>query len=203
MTRPTATYLPAAERRLATIEAVVELAGLGNPSEITTSAIAQHMGLTQGSVFKHFAARDAIVLAVMEWIAEKLLARVDKAVQGAASPLLALEAMFLSHVDFVAKHPGVPRLVFGELQQPGQSPSRRVVQTLQQRYRERVAAVLTDAIASGELDPAIDVEAAAVLFIGAIQGMVMQSLTKGDLKTIRKDAPRVFAIYRRGIERVQ
>lgn len=203
MTRPTATYLPAAERRLATIEAVVELAGLGNPSEITTSAIAQHMGLTQGSVFKHFAARDAIVLAVMEWIAEKLLARVDKAVQGAASPLRALEAVFMSHVEFVAKHPGVPRLVFGELQRPGQSPSRRVVQTLQQRYRERVAAVLTDAIASGELDPAIDVEAAAVLFIGSVQGLVMQSLTKGDLKTIRKDAPRVFAIYRRGIERAQ
>jgi hypothetical protein len=53
------------------------------------------------------------------------------------------------------------------------------------------------------VDPAIDVEAAAVLFIGTVQGLVMQSLTKGDLKTIRKDAPRVLAIYRRGIERAQ
>jgi len=57
--------------------------------------------------------------------------------------------------------------------------------------------------ASGELFPALDSEAAATLFIGTIQGLVMQSLLAGDVQRIRRDAPRVFAIYRRGIGSTQ
>ena len=54
--------------------------------------------------------------------------------------------------------------------------------------------------AQGELDADLDVDAAAVLFIGTIQGLVMQSLLAADVAGMRRDAPRVFAIYRRGIE---
>lgn len=194
-------YLPAAERREATVESVVALAASHNPSEITTTAIAAQMGLSQGALFKHFPTKDAILLAVMEWVAENLLARVDDAVQGADSPLLALEALFLAHAEFVAAHPGVPRLVFGELQRAKRSTPGRMVQTLQRRYAERVASILADAKAQGQLDAAIDVDAAAILFVGSIQGLVMQSLLSGDLKEIQREAPRVFRIYRRGIER--
>jgi TetR/AcrR family transcriptional regulator len=67
-------HLPADERRAVTVEAVVELAGSVNPSEITTAAIAKHMNLTQGALFRHFPTKDAIWQAVMEWVAERLLA---------------------------------------------------------------------------------------------------------------------------------
>ncbi len=194
-------YLPAAERRAATVDSVVALAATTNPSEITTAAIATRMGLSQGALFKHFATKDAILLAVMEWVASNLMTRVDTAVRSAATPLLALEALFLAHVDFVARHPGVPRLVFGELQRTKRSAAGRMVQTLLGAYGERVEGILAEAKARGELDPATDTAAAAVLFIGTVQGLVMQSLLSGNLTRIRTDAPRVFAIYRRGIER--
>ena len=35
--------------------------------------------------------------------------------------------------------------------------------------------------------------------IGTIQGLVMQSMLAGDVERIRREAPRVFAIYLRGI----
>ena len=53
---------------------------------------------------------------------------------------------------------------------------------------------------SGDLSSTVDRKAAATLFIGTIQGLVMQSLLAGELERVRRDAPRVFAIYRRGIE---
>ena len=74
--------LPADARRAVTVEAVVELAGSQNPSEITTAAIAKQMNLTQGALFRHFPNKEAIWRAVMEWVAERLLARVDRAAQG-------------------------------------------------------------------------------------------------------------------------
>ena len=193
-------HLPAKERRAATVDAVVRLSAVHNPGEITTTAIAEQMGLTQGALFKHFPTKDAILRAVMEWVAESLMARVDQAVQTASSPLDALEALFMAHTRFVAEHPGVPRIVFGELQRGANTPTRRVVQDLQRRYGERVALLIGDAKARGQIDATVDGEAAAVLFVGTIQGLVMQSLVRGDVTHIRRDATRVFSIYRRGVE---
>lgn len=192
-------HLPAAERRAVTVETVVALAAERNPGEITTAAIAERMHLTQGALFRHFASKDAIWAAVMEWVAERLLARVDSAAAQAGDPGAALEAMFLAHVDFVARHPGVPRILFGELQRAEVTPARRMVQTLIARYHERLVALLERGKASGELAADLDCAAAATLFIGTIQGLVMSSMLAGDVERVRQDAPRVFAIYRRGI----
>lgn len=194
-------HLPADERRAATVEAVINLAAEQNPSDITTTAIAQRMGLTQGALFRHFPTKDAILEAVMTWVAERLLSRVDKAAQNIASPLAALEAVFMAHIDFVSEHPGVPRMLFGELQRSGDTLPKKMVQTLIQRYGERLRHHLERGKAIGELDANLDIEAASVSFIGSIQGLVMQSLIADDTARIRREAPGVFAIYCRGIER--
>lgn len=197
------TKLPADERRAVTVDTVVELAAEQNPSEITTSAIAKRMGLTQGALFRHFPTKDAILQAVMEWVAEQLLSRVDKAAESAPSPLQALEAVFMAHIDFVAQRPGVPRIIFGELQRAEETAPKRLVQTIVRRYGERLHKLIEAGKAAGELDPDLDSQAAATLFIGTIQGLVMQSLLAGDVGRIRNDAPRAFAIYRRGIRSTQ
>ena len=196
-------HLPAEERRAATVEAVVKLAAEQNPSDITTTAIAQRMGLTQGALFRHFPTKDAILESVMDWVAERLLARVDKAAASAASPMAALEAVFMAHIDFVAEHPGVPRMLFGELQRPGDTLPKKMVQALIRRYGERLQHLLEAGKTQGELHAQLDIEAASVSFIGSIQGLVMQSLLAGDVTRMRRDAVGVFAIYLRGIGHVR
>ncbi len=192
-------HLPADERRAVTVEAVVKLAAESNPSDITTTAIAKHMGVTQGALFKHFPTKDSILQAVMEWVAERLLSRVESAACSASTPLAAIEAMFLAHVEFVAEHPGVPRMLFGELQRAELTAPKRMAQALVRRYGERLRALIEQGKAAGELSQAVDGEAAATLLVGMIQGLVMQSLLEGDVTRVRRDAPRLFAIYRRGI----
>ena len=196
-------HLPANERRAATVEAVVDLAAEQNPSDITTTAIAQKMGLTQGALFRHFPSKDAILEAVMAWVTDRLLARVDKAAEGAASPKAALEAVFMTHIDFVSDHPGVPRMLFGELQRPGETLPKRMAQTLIRHYGERLRGLLEAGKARGELRADLDPDAAITLFIGTIQGLVMQSMLAGDVARVRRDAPGVFAIYLRGIGAAQ
>ena len=191
--------LPAETRRAVTVEAVIELAAERDPGEITTAAIASHMKLTQGALFRHFPSKDAIWEAVMEWVAERLLARVDRAAAQATSPLAALQAIFLAHADFVAEHPGVPRMMFGELQRAEATPAKRLARTLLERYGARIRARLEAGKAAGEVSAALDVDAAVTLFVGTLQGLIMQSMLAGDLLRIRRDAPRVFAIYLAGI----
>ncbi len=191
--------LPANKRRAVTVQTVIGLAAEQNPAEITTTAMAERMHMTQGALFRHFPTKDAIWQAVMEWVAERLLARVDAAIQAAKSPLAALEAVFMTHIDFVIEHPGVPRILFGELQRSEDSPAKRAVRTLLRHYNERLQTLIEQGRAQGELSPEGDTPVAAALFIGMIQGLVMQSLLDGKNKTVRAKAGEAFAIYRRGL----
>lgn len=192
-------YLPAEERRQRTVEAVVALAGTQNPSEITTAAIASEMSVTQGALFRHFPSKDAIWQAVMEWVADRLLDRIDRAAEQSDSPLAALHAIFMSHIEFVIEHPGVPRMMFGELQRAEATPAKKVAHTLLKRYAERLAHKLEESKAGGEIRDDTDTQAAAILFIGMIQGLVMQSMLAGNLRTARANAPGVIEIYSRGL----
>ena len=194
-------HLPAEKRRTVTIEAVVELAGEQNPSEITTAGIAKRMGLTQGALFRHFPNKDAILQAVMEWVAERLMSLIEKVINAELSPLTALESIFMAHVDFITEHPGIPRMLFGELQRSEETAPKRITQALIHRYAERLNRLFEQGKTCGELDENFDNEAAATLFIGTIQGLVMQSLIAGDVCQMRRNAPKVFAIYQRGIRR--
>ncbi|MBM9531709.1 TetR family transcriptional regulator, partial [Desulfoprunum benzoelyticum] len=76
-------HLPAEERRAVIVQTVIELAAEQNPNGITTAAIAERMGLTQGALFRHFPNKAAVLAAVMEWVAEELLARLGRATEDA------------------------------------------------------------------------------------------------------------------------
>ena len=195
----TARHLPAEERRAATVETVVALAAEQTPGDITAAAIAERMNLSQAAIFRHFPSKDAIWQAVMEWVAERLLARIDRAAADAASPPAALEAMFATHIEFVAAHPGVPRMMFGELQRAEDTAGKRMARTLLARYGERLTALIEAGKTRHEIAAAVDAAAAAALFVGTIQGLVMQSLLSGDARSIRNAAPGAFALYRRAI----
>lgn len=196
---PRAKHLPSQERRNEAVEAVIDLAARTNPEDITTSAIAAQMRLTQGALFRHFPTKDAIWQGVMEWVSERLLSRIDRMAGAEPDPLTALEAMFLGHVDFVAEHPGVPRMMIGQMQRAGETPAKRTALILMQNYATRLRRILSAARANGVVHADLDDDAAASLFLGMIQGLVVQHLIHGDSARMRADAPKVFAIYRAGL----
>ncbi len=193
-------HLPARERRAVTVEAVLELAANQNPSDITTNAIARHMGVTQGALFRHFPSKEAILESVMDWVSDRLLVRIDKAAQGTPAPLEALEAMFMAHIAFFAEHPGVPRMLFGELQRAEMTAPKRMAQKMLHRYRERLIALIEDGKAQGQFSAETDTASVTTMFLGMIQGLVMQSLLAGDVQLVRREAPGVFSLFQSAIE---
>jgi len=135
----------------------------------------------------------------MEWVAASLSERVESYASTALTPLEALDAVFLGHIGFVAEYPGVPRILLGELQRSDDTAAKQIARASIERYRERVSELIENGQGKGEIDMEVDPVAAATLFLGSIQGLVMQSLLRGDMKGIKEKAPGVFAIIRRGI----
>ncbi|MEW6705410.1 MAG: TetR/AcrR family transcriptional regulator [Pseudomonadota bacterium] len=188
------------DRRSATVEAFLALAAEHNPSDITAAVIAERMGVSRCALFKRFPGKDAILLAVMGWIAEALLSRVDRAVQRAGSASSALEGMFMAHVDFAVQHPAAPRMLFDELHKREGSPRKRTAQTLLRRYRERLQLLIDLGKHRGEFRSGLDSAAAATLFVGAVQGLILHAGLDGGAQRMRAEAPGVFAVVRLAIE---
>lgn len=186
-------------RQAEIIATMLALAAARNPADITTTDIAKAMGVTQGALFRHFSSKEAIRLAVAEWIEAHLMARLGEARQAAPDALQGLEAMFLAHVQFIRELPGVPRFVFAELQQPGDSPVRQCVHKIMQRHRQTVAEVLESARATQLIRHDLDCQAAAALFLGAIQGLVIQAMLGGVTAEIDERALGVLRLYRCGL----
>lgn len=195
----TSKYLSAEERRAMTVKAVLELAAIRNPSEITTTAIAEQMGLTQGAVFRHFSSKDEIWRTVMEWVATELYSRVSRVAETAMSPISSLEAMFMAHAAFAIEYPGVPRMLFGELPKTEATPAKVVVASLLERYGKLLASKLEQGKSCGEVDCAVSTEAAVTLFVGAVQGLIIKALLSGDAGYLHRGAPEAFALFRRAI----
>ena len=192
-------------RQASLISAALLLAAQRNPADITTGDLAQAVGITQGAVFRHFSSKEAIWLAVLVWVSDHLMQQLHAAAQPRDgdlevwSPLTALQKVFLAHVDFVVANPGVPRIVFQELQHARETALKTAVRALMQKHRALVTGLLQNANAQNLLAPDTDLPSAAVLFLGSVQGLVLQSLLSGQVQAIAAQAPGVFAIYLRGI----
>lgn len=192
------------QRQREIVAAVLALARERGPDAITTHAIAERMGVTQGAVFRHFPDKQAIWLAVFAWVRSSLGAAVEAAIRTTESPLARIEQAFLAHVAFIAANPGVPRVMFHEMQYPGDSPVRAEVRAMISSYRQRLTLLFRQAKAAGELPRGLDATLAPVSFIGAVQGLVIEASLAGDEKAMVKRARKLLPLlldgYRGGMK---
>ncbi len=182
------------ERQREIVATVLSLVRERGPDAITTQAIADRIGITQGALFRHFPDKEAIWLAVFAWVRKSLATVLATALEKCASPLAKIQAAFLAHVAFIAANPGVPRVMFHELQYPGHSPVRAEVRRMISGYRQRLASLFAEARTAGELSGNLDTELAAALFIGAVQSLVIESALAGDESGMVQRAQRMFPL---------
>lgn len=189
------------DRQSEIIRVAVELAAEKDVSSVTTQDMADAMKLTQGAIFRHFASKDDIWLAVMYWIQKNLMNVLGKAAAGASSPLDAIERMFLAHLAFIGKHPAIPRILFSELQNKKSSKMRQLIQEIMSGYEDRITGLLEDAKAQSLVDAEMDSRSAAVLYIGMIQGLVIQASIFGGKRSLVHEAKNIFPIFLHGIKK--
>ncbi|MCH2220842.1 MAG: TetR family transcriptional regulator [Dechloromonas sp.] len=194
------TRLSAAERRCTVVAAVIELARDNGPEGITTQAIADRIGVTHGALFRHFPDKAAMWVAVFDWVRDELGTVVDKAFAAGGEPLVILKRVFHAHVGFIARHPGVPRILFHELQRPADSAFHERVRSMVGGYRQRLCDLMKDAKRHGQLPASLDEEAAAVLFIGTVQGLVVQSTLFRGEAGMQSAARRIFPLLLHGLQ---
>ncbi|MFP5411003.1 MAG: TetR/AcrR family transcriptional regulator [Gammaproteobacteria bacterium] len=187
--------LDADARREEIVRVTLDLAAKQGVDDVTTQDMAQAMGVTQGAVFRHFPSKDAIWLAVMHWVRDRLMSVLGRAAEQGRDPLDALARMFAAHIDFIAAHPAIPRVLTSEHLHTRSQALRQLVTEIMLGYEARVAGLLEAAKAEGLARADLDAHAAATLYIGMIQGLVLQASLLRGRRTLKAEAARTFPVF--------
>jgi AcrR family transcriptional regulator len=192
--------VPVGSRKRQIVETVLELVAALGTQAVSFQLIADAIGVSQPAVFRHFPTKEAVWLAVMDWLEEQLVAIFSAVDEEASQPaLIVLGRMFLGHVRLIERYPALAKLVFSDhlrLQYPSlQARFGRI----HKAYSARLRAVLDRAKAEGTVCGSLDSKDAATTFLSLIQGLGFQFAIARLPIALVPDAERVFTIYLLGI----
>jgi AcrR family transcriptional regulator len=172
---------------------VIAEKGLGR---FTSLAIAREVGVTDGALFRHFATKQAIVVAAIDRVEEILF---GEALPAGGDPVDRLGVFFLRRIAIIRRNPGVARLVLSEdLARAAPPAAVRRVTAFRERSADFVATSLAEADRRGLLAADVEVGEAQVLVYGALMALAHAP----HLAAPGKPADRVAGRVWRQLERV-
>ena len=162
---------PTADRQRELIDAALEIIARRGIAALSTRALAEHVGLSTGAIFRHFPSLDALLEAVV--------ASVEAALDGSFPPdALAPRARLLAFVEArsaaVGARPGIMRPILSEqfmLALPADGAAR--LRSCVQKTRAFLHRCVADGQSAGVFRRDLDARALTLIALGTVQVLVM------------------------------
>jgi AcrR family transcriptional regulator len=187
------------ERRQEIVQAVLDLIAVEGIQGITMSRIAAKVGISEAALYRHFRSKLDIVHTTIGTVFDQILALLASAATTGDAPT-DVQRVFTAHLRFIERHPGVARILFSDEIHFNNLALRnelngRIVQLL-----DFIADFLSTGVAAGNLPQDLDVENAAVLYLGLIQAQVLLWTLEEKKYSLTARADRLWALYEKAIK---
>jgi AcrR family transcriptional regulator len=161
-------------RKRQIIESVLELAAEHGLSKVTTQLIADHVGIAQPTVFRHFKNREVILHETFDYVVNGLgeLTAPIFAEDGDESERL--QRILRTHLGYVGQMKGFPRFLFSDALHLESPALKQRVQGVMNVYAERLAELLQEGVGNGVFRADLDSASCANFIIANIQGLLMR-----------------------------
>ena len=178
--RPNKRAEQAAATRQRLLDAAARLFAQYGYAASSVASIGEEAGMSRGLVNFHFKTKERLLRAVIDQLVSELEARMFPA-DRPADPLVALAVLVDAHRRFLTEEPERARLLFrlqAEALDPGLGLN--AFTTLHERWLERTRPWWEQALADGQIDPALDHNAVTTFTIGALRGIALEWLLAGE-----------------------
>jgi AcrR family transcriptional regulator len=166
---------------------------------LTIASIAKKVGITNSNVYRHFSGREAIVHAIVSEVEISLKKIINEACRKKDLPSQCLENIFFKHVEFLETHKGIPRVIFSDEMYSGNEETIMKLRGIVKQYMGEIKKVLKKGIMEKEFDSGLDIDAAAMTFMGFIQSTALQWILFRYSFSPKERGEKIWKIYLRGI----
>jgi AcrR family transcriptional regulator len=182
---------PTEERRRQIADAALKIIAEQGLGRFTTQAIAAEIGVTDGTLFRHFASKEEIVLAALDRVEEQLFAGFPP---DDPDPLARLERFFRFRAALVGANPVIARLAFSEELPHAAGPrGAQQVESWKQRSLDFIVSCVEEAAAQGRLPRGLPVREIGMMVMGTLLALVRF----GELTAGPAAANRAWAVIER------
>lgn len=160
---------PTEERRQQIADAALKVIAERGLGRFTTQAIAAEVGITDGSLFRHFANKEEIVLAALDRVEELLFEGFPPA---DPDPLQRLQRFFRQRAALVAARPVIASLAFSDqLRLAAGDRGAQQVESWKQRSLEFIVGCIEEAEAAGKLPRGLPARELALIVFGTLMAL--------------------------------
>ena len=173
---------------------IVEQQGLDN---LNTNAIAALIQLVPSAIYRHFKNKEEIIAALIDFIGERLQQNLQQATTQEGTALERLKSLFELHVKLLQEEPAIPRILYFLISSERNRELKKKMLAEIDAYVYETKKLLLQGKKAGEINPAVDVTAAAMMFLGMIQPLVILSQEN---KAVLDEYPqKLWQCYQRAI----
>lgn len=184
----------AADRRAEIVETAIRLSAEIGPDRVTTQHLADEVGVTQPAIFRHFATKGDIWLAVGDHIVNQLNGLpVGGADTDEADPHDLLIRIVGHHFVHISEQPAIPAILYSRELQAENAELRSKFSAVLQRRCSALAGIIRRGQARGVHRADLVAEDAAQLVAEAVQGLSMRWLLEGCAYDLADAGPRMLA----------
>ncbi len=185
-------------RKRQIVSAALALLADSSLDQLSTRQIAKQLGLSQPALFRHFASKETLLLAVVEEMRGQLAVIASDVLERhseADERLRHLARALFQHLD---QHPGLPRLLFAHAA-IGSGPLFGALRQLHATQASLIGQLVRQGQQQGVLDPKIDPHDGATSFTGLLQGATLSRRLSPRPEPLQMEGARLFEIWLHGM----
>ena len=149
---------------------------------VNTSEIAQRIGIVPSALYRHFENKDALIDALLDHTHSILFENVRKISMESSGASKNLRSLFLLHIEFIRKNPGIPKLVFSDAAVFGSPERKKKVIFIVRNYMNKLKEIAEKGIREGDLMNDISSEAVAFSMVSFAQHVgLISNLSDGKI----------------------
>lgn len=166
---------------------------------LNVAGVARRIGLVPSAIYRHFKGKEEIIDAVLEHIRGMLRGNVDAVCGETSDSLERLRRLLFRHVRLIRENLAIPRVIFSEDIYGGRSGRKERVYGIISDYLSRVEEIIRQGQEAGRIDPKIDPNTVAVMFLGLVQPTALLWHISGGRFDVTRQAEKAWKLFSRTI----
>lgn len=188
-----------AGRREQIVEAALELVSEEGTPGLTMMNIAERIGTSDAALYRHFRSKQEIMEAMIRRFGGDLLRAAREAAREAPDPVEGLRRMMQTQIEHIVRRRALPRMILLEEVHMQDEALKAEVERVVRGYLDLVQEKLGEAQREGQVPTDVDVEAAAVTFLGTVQSSAVLWSLNPERFPLLERAPALWEVFTNSI----
>jgi len=186
-------------RKKQIMDAARKLIMRSGSEHVTVRNMAKEVGISEAAIYRHFKSKTEILSFLADSVADGLLHDIDTAGNVGFTSLDIIDEILRTHLSRIEQRRGLSFLVLAEIISFGDKSLNKKVSDNIRIYVDRLKLLLSDGVRVGLISQDVDLEAAALLLFGMIQGLVNIWALSGYKFDLAEKYSQLWKVYKRSL----